>query len=91
MSSDAPAAGEPRPTILIVSSQAGSVDQGRSVSQNCSVSTEGGFNGKIFRQKNIERYRRMLANPRDEDQRRIILKLLADEEAELKEHAPETE
>jgi len=42
-------------------------------------------NGKAFSQKNIERYRRMLANPRDDAQRRIILKLLADEEAMLKE------
>ena len=43
---------------------------------------------RFFGQKNIERYRRMLANPRDEAQRRIILKLLAEEESELKEHAP---
>jgi hypothetical protein len=40
---------------------------------------------RFFTQKNIERYRRMLANPRDEAQRRIILQLLADEEAGLKE------
>ena len=46
---------------------------------------------RFFSQKNIERYRRMLANPRDEDQRRIILKLLAGEEAKLKEHAPQAE
>jgi hypothetical protein len=36
--------------------------------------------------KNIERYRRMLANPRDEAQRRMILKLLAEEGAKLKGH-----
>jgi len=46
---------------------------------------------RFFGQKNIERYRRMLANPRDEDQRRIILKLLAEEEATLREHAPQAE
>src|SRR5438034_8868985 len=39
----------------------------------------------LFSQKNIERYRRMLANPRDGAQHRIILKLLAEEEATLKE------
>jgi hypothetical protein len=37
-----------------------------------------------IKQKNIERYRRMLANPRDETQRRIILNLLGEEEAALK-------
>jgi hypothetical protein len=36
------------------------------------------------KQKNIERYRRMLANPRDEAQRRIILNLLGEEEVALK-------
>ena len=46
---------------------------------------------RFFGQKNIERYRRMLADPRDEDQRRIILKLLAEEEGKLKEHAPQAE
>ncbi len=46
---------------------------------------------RFFSQKNIERYHKMLANPRDEDQRRIILKLLAEEEAKLKEHAPQAE
>ena len=46
---------------------------------------------RFFSHKNIERYRRMLANPRDVDQRRIILTLLAEEEAELKEHAPQAE
>ena len=46
---------------------------------------------RFFGQKNIERYRRMLANPGDEDQRRIILKLLAEEEATLREHAPQAE
>ena len=46
---------------------------------------------RFFGLKNIERYRRMLADPRDEDQRRIILKLLAGEEAKLKEHAPQAE
>jgi hypothetical protein len=40
---------------------------------------------RLFSQKNIERYRRMLANPRDDAQRRVILKLLAEEEATLKE------
>ncbi len=39
---------------------------------------------RFFNQKNIERYRKMLENPRDEAQRRIILKLLAEEEAMLK-------
>ncbi len=43
---------------------------------------------RFFGQKNIERYRRMLADPRDEGQRRIILRLLADEGAKLKEQAP---
>jgi hypothetical protein len=38
-------------------------------------------------QKNIERYRRILADPRDEVQRRIVLKLLTEEEVTLKEHA----
>jgi hypothetical protein len=41
---------------------------------------------RVLSQKNIERYRRMLANPRDEAQRRMILKLLAEEEAKLKGH-----
>jgi hypothetical protein len=40
---------------------------------------------RLFSKKNIERYRRMLANPRDDAQRRVILKLLAEEEATLKE------
>jgi hypothetical protein len=39
---------------------------------------------RFFSPKNIERYRKMLENPRDEAQRRIILKLLAEEEAVLK-------
>jgi hypothetical protein len=39
---------------------------------------------RFFSQKNIERYR-MLANPRHEAQRRMILKLLAKEGAKLKE------
>jgi hypothetical protein len=39
---------------------------------------------RFFSQKNIERYRKILADPRDEAQRRIILKLLAEEEAKLK-------
>jgi hypothetical protein len=39
-------------------------------------------------QKNIERYRRILTDPRDEVQRRIVLKLLAEEEVALKKHAP---
>jgi len=38
--------------------------------------------------KNIERYRKMLENPRDEAQRRIILKLLAEEEAMLRRNDP---
>jgi hypothetical protein len=33
----------------------------------------------------LERYRKMLENPRDGAQRRIILKLLAEEEAKLRE------
>jgi hypothetical protein len=40
---------------------------------------------------NIERYRQMLANPRDQAQRRLILKLLAEEYAKLKEPAPQPE
>ena len=40
---------------------------------------------RFFSQHNVERYRKMLANPRDEVQRRIILKLLAEEEGKLKE------
>ena len=40
---------------------------------------------RFFSQKNVERYRKMLENPRDEGQRRIILKLLAEEEATLRE------
>jgi hypothetical protein len=36
---------------------------------------------RLFSQKNIERYRRMLDNPRDDAQRRIILQLLSEEEA----------
>ena len=39
---------------------------------------------RSFSQKNIDRYRRMLSNPRDEDQRRIIVKLLAEEETALR-------
>ncbi len=46
---------------------------------------------RSFSQKNIDRYRRMLSNPRDEDQRRIIVKLLAEEETALKEHASQAE
>ena len=38
------------------------------------------------RRTNIERYRKMLANPRDDAQRLVILKLLAEEEVKLKEH-----
>jgi hypothetical protein len=37
-------------------------------------------------QRNIDRYRRILADPRDEVQRRIVLKLLAEEEVTLKAH-----
>jgi hypothetical protein len=43
---------------------------------------------RFFTQKNVERYRKMLADPRDEAQRRVILKLLADEEGKLKEQTP---
>jgi hypothetical protein len=39
-----------------------------------------------MRRTNIERYRKMLANPRDDAQRLIILKLLAEEEVKSKEH-----
>jgi hypothetical protein len=46
---------------------------------------------RFFSQRNIERYRRMLANPRDEAQRRLILKLLAEEEAKLRESPSPTE
>jgi hypothetical protein len=40
---------------------------------------------RFFSERNIERYRRMLANPRDEAQRQMILKLLAEEWAKLRE------
>jgi hypothetical protein len=40
---------------------------------------------RFFSQENIERYRRMIANPEDEAQRRMILNLLAEEEGKLKE------
>jgi hypothetical protein len=40
---------------------------------------------RFFSERNIERYRRMVANPRDEAQRRMILKLLAEETAKLRE------
>lgn len=39
------------------------------------------------RRTDIERYRKMLANPRDDAQHLVILKLLAEEEVKLKEHA----
>jgi hypothetical protein len=39
----------------------------------------------FFTERNIERYRRMLANPRDEAQRQLILKLLAEEGVKLRE------
>ena len=42
---------------------------------------------RFFSEKNIERYRRMLADLRDEAQRRLILKLLAEEEAKLKDYS----
>jgi hypothetical protein len=48
-----------------------------------------GLKERLVSERNIERYRRMLANPRDEVQRRIILELLAEEEAQLKERAPQ--
>jgi hypothetical protein len=38
---------------------------------------------RFFSERNIERYRQMVANPRDEAQRRMILKLLAEETAKL--------
>jgi hypothetical protein len=41
---------------------------------------------RFLSQRNIDRYRRILANPRDELQRQIVAKLLAEEEASLKEH-----
>ena len=46
---------------------------------------------RFLNQKNVERYRTMLENPRDVAQRRIILKLLAEEEAKLREETPEGE
>jgi hypothetical protein len=46
---------------------------------------------RFFSQQNVQRYRKMLANPRDEVQRRIILKLLAEEEAKLKEQVLQTD
>jgi len=47
--------------------------------------------GELVSRTNIERYRQMLANPRDRAQRRLILKLLADECAKLKKSAPQAE
>ena len=44
-----------------------------------------------FFTRKYRRYLQILADPRDEAQRRIILKLLAEEEAKLKEHAPQAE
>ncbi len=46
---------------------------------------------RFFNQQNVERYRKMLANPRDEVQRRIILNLLAEEEGKLKERVSQTD
>jgi hypothetical protein len=46
---------------------------------------------RFFSEKNVERYRKMLANPKDEVQRRIILRLLAEEEAKLREQASQTD
>jgi hypothetical protein len=40
---------------------------------------------RFFSERNIECYRQMVANPRDEAQRRMILKLLAEETAKLRE------
>jgi hypothetical protein len=40
-----------------------------------------------FLSQSYRRYRRILADPRDELQRRIVLKLLAEEEATLREGA----
>ena len=39
---------------------------------------------RLLSPTNIERYRRMLANPRDDAQRRLILKLLAEEYGALR-------
>jgi hypothetical protein len=39
---------------------------------------------RFFSERNIERYR-MLANPRDETQRKMILKLFAEERSKFRE------
>ncbi len=44
-----------------------------------------------FFTRKYRRYLQILADPRDEAQRRIILRLLAEEEATLREGAPEKE
>jgi len=44
-----------------------------------------------FFTRNYRRYLQIHADPRDEAQRRIILRLLAEEEATLREGAPEKE
>jgi hypothetical protein len=41
---------------------------------------------RVLSQRNIDCYRRILANPGDELQRQIVAKLLAEEEASLKEY-----
>lgn len=46
---------------------------------------------RFLSRTNIERYRKMLANPRDDAQRRLILKLLAEEYAELRSTAKQNE
>ena len=42
----------------------------------------------FIHQQNLERYRRLLAQPTDEAERRQILKLLAEEEAKDRQPAP---
>jgi hypothetical protein len=44
---------------------------------------------RFFSERNIERYR-MLANPTDETERKMILKLLAEERAKLREEIAQT-
>lgn len=38
----------------------------------------------FIHQQNVERFRRLLAHPADEAQRRQLIKLLAEEEAKMK-------
>jgi hypothetical protein len=44
-----------------------------------------------FFSRKYRRYLQILVDPRDEIQRRIVLRLLAEEEATLRERAPEKE